>query len=63
MGTVEQQPCNSNVDNELENRHNDNSFLSELISTVQKYPAIWDITTRSYRDLHKKNQPWKNIAS
>ena len=63
MDTVEQQPCNSNVDNELENRHNDNSFLSELISTVQNYPAVWDITTRSYRDLHKKNQAWKNIAS
>ena len=24
--TVKQHPCNSNVDNELENRHNDNSF-------------------------------------
>ena len=31
---------NSNVDNELENRHNDSSFLSELISTAQNYPAV-----------------------
>lgn len=31
---VEHQPCNSNADNDVENRHNHNSFLSELISTI-----------------------------
>ena len=51
---VEQQLRVSYVDNDVENRHNDDRFLSELISTVQNYPTVWDITTRSYQDLHKK---------
>ena len=51
---VEQQPCNSTVDNNVENRYNENSFLLELVSTVQNYPAVWNITTRSYRDLNTK---------
>ena len=59
MDTVEQQPCNSNVDNELENRHNDNSFLSELISTVQNYPAVWDIATRVIEVYIRKNRHGK----
>ena len=51
---VEQQLRDSYVDNDIENRHNDDSFLSELIPAVQNYSAVWDNTTRSYRDLHKK---------
>lgn len=59
MDIKDQQPGNTNVDHEVENRHNDNSFLSELISTVQNYPAVWDITIKSYRDLHKENSNGK----
>ena len=56
---AEQQPGNSNADNDLENSHNDNSFLLDLMSTVQNYPAVRDITTRFYRDLHKKTSHGK----
>ena len=59
MSIVEQQSCN--IHNDVKNMHDDNSFLSELISTVQNYPVVWDIPTRSYQNLHK-NQSWKNIA-
>ena len=59
MDIAEQQPGNGNADNDLENRHNDNSFLLELMSTVQNYPAVRDITTRLYRDLHKKTSHGK----
>ena len=48
QSAVEQQPRRKNV----ENRHSDNSFLSELMSTVQNCTVVWDNTTRSYRDLH-----------
>ena len=34
----------NDVDNDVENRHNYNSFLSELVLTAQNYPAVWDIT-------------------
>ena len=46
QSVVEQQPRNSNVDNDVENRHSDKSFLSELMSTVQNYTAVLDITTK-----------------
>lgn len=52
---------NNLVGNDEEKRHNDSSFLSGLISTVQNYLAVWEITTRSYRDLNKK-PVMKNIA-
>ena len=58
---VWQQPLNSSVENDEENRHNDSSFLSELISTVQNYPSVMEITTRSFQDLNKK-PVMKNIA-
>ena len=43
---------NDNKNNQEWNKHTDNSSLSELMLAVQNYPAVWDITTRSYRDLH-----------
>ena len=58
---VWQQPLNSSVENDEENRHNDSSFLSELISTVQNYPSVMEITTRNFQDLNKK-PVMKNIA-
>ena len=61
MVIVWQQRLNSSVENDEENRYNDSSFLSELISTVQNYPSVWEITTRSYQDLNKK-PVMKNIA-
>ena len=61
VDTVWQQPLNSSVENDEENRHNDSSFLSELISTVQNYPSVMEITTRSFQDLNKK-PVMKNIA-
>ena len=38
MDIVKYQPCTSNADNDVKNKHNDNSFLSELVSTAQSYP-------------------------
>ena len=61
MVIVWQQRLNSSVENDEENRYNDSSFLSELILTVQNYPSVWEITTRSYQDLNKK-PVMKNIA-
>ena len=58
---VWQQPLNSSVENDEENRRNDSSFLSELISTVQNYPSVMEITIRSFQDLNKK-PVMKNIA-
>ena len=61
MVIVWQQRLNSSVENDEENRYNDSSFLSELISTVQNYPSVWEIKTSSYQDLNKK-PVMKNIA-
>ena len=53
MEVLEQQPCISNADTDLKNKYNDNTFLSKSISTEQNYPALWNITKRSYQDLDK----------
>ena len=55
MDIFEQQPSISNGDNDLDNRFNKNSVLSDLVSTAQCYPAVWDITTQNYQDLHKNS--------
>ena len=39
MDIVEKPLCNSNANNDVENRDNNNSFLSELISTGKNYAA------------------------
>ena len=57
LDIVEQQPYNSTLDNKRKNGHNDNSLLSELISTAANYSAGLGIIARSYRIYHewKKN--------
>ena len=55
MDIFEQQPSISNGDNDVDNRFNKNSVLSDLVSTAQCYPAVWDITTQNYQDLHKNS--------
>lgn len=42
----------TNADTFIGNGHNNNNFLSKLISTVQTFSVVWDITTRCYLDKH-----------
>ena len=61
MDIVEQQPCNSNIDNDIENKHNNNSFLLELMSTVQNYSQC-EISQPKVIEIYLKKQSWRNIA-
>ena len=61
MDIVEQQPCNSNIDNDIENKHNNNSFLLELMSTVQNY-SQYEISQPKVIEIYLKKQSWRNIA-
>ena len=61
MDIVEQQPCNSNIDNDIENKHNNNSFLLELMSTVQNY-SQHEISQPKFIEIYLKKQSWRNIA-
>ena len=61
MDIMEQQPCNSNIDNDIENKHNNNSFLLELMSTVQNY-SQYEISQPKVIEIYLKKQSWRNIA-
>ena len=38
-------------------------LIENLISEVQKYPSIWDITSKQYKDIYVKANVWNVILS
>ena len=60
---VEQQPCNINVYNDVENRHNDNSFLSEFKYQLYKINLQHGTSQQDVIEIYIKKQSWKNISS
>ena len=39
-----------------------NEDKEQLINYIQSYPALWDTSLRSYKDLNKKDAAWKQIS-
>lgn len=60
---VEQQPCNINVYNDVENRHNDNSFLLEFKYQLYKINLQHGTSQQEVIEIYIKKQSWKNISS
>ena len=40
----------------------ENEFQSDLITAIQKYPAIWNLNSRSYRELPSKSNAWVEVG-
>ena len=37
-------------------------LLSNIIDLIQSYPVLWNISLRGYRDVHKKEQAWREMG-
>ena len=34
-----------------------------LIEEVRKFPCLWDVSTKAYRDIKAKENAWKVVAN
>ena len=35
----------------------------DLIECIQNYPILWNITLRGYKDIHRKEQAWREMSA
>ena len=56
-------PGGSEVFEQQDEEESDASLAERVVNIIQDFPCLWNVHLRSYKDINKKDQAWKELQT